>query len=402
MLDASPVSNLPQAVGARKRMIPLLKRGPWAWENARRSAEPADALRGTNRLLVHGVQGDSEAGYYKSVKRFLEHVSHHRISFYSLQDKDGALANYLADLCYLHQSHLGEAQKVMSGFLHYCPEFKDRLPLASRALVSWARLAAPLEGGPVTPEAAAVISCDLLKRGRIDEGILVWVAADCFFRLQDLFDMQGGRVVGRGPTAILLGDREAGKSLKTGSGQGVVIDRPWLAFLLREWQRDLRQGEPFWTTEAGRFRKEWHSSASRLEVAWTPPPHGLRHMLPTLQVALGQRTLEEIRRRGRWRGMGSVQRYTKVHRLIRDQERLPDGLRALGQDILGAPVPAMMHALREAPDSPQAAKLLRILERVPPELWRDDSFVKVGSLVNADGVPLDEPPSAHRPRSRRK
>jgi hypothetical protein len=62
----------------------------------------------------------------------------------------------------------------------------------------------------------------------------------------------------------------------------------------------------------------------------------------------------------------------------------------------------MMHALREAPDSPQAAKLLRILERVPPELWRDDSFVKVGSLVNADGVPLDEPPSAHRPRSRRK
>jgi len=53
-----------------------------------------------------------------------------------------------------------------------------------------------------------------------------------------------------------------------------------------------------------------------INVAEHWPPHSLRHSGPSHKVIRNECTLEEIRRRGRWKSPKSVQRYTKTHTLL--------------------------------------------------------------------------------------
>ena len=51
----------------------------------------------------------------------------------------------------------------------------------------------------------------------------------------------------------------------------------------------------------------------------------------------GSRPLEEIRRRGRWASVKSVQRYSKTHRLVAARARVPDGIMEQGRAFLEQP-----------------------------------------------------------------
>jgi len=61
------------------------------------------------------------------------------------------------------------------------------------------------------------------------------------------------------------------------------------------------------------------------------PPHSLRHSGPARDVLNNTRSLEEIRRRGRWASLKSVQRYTKSHLLIHRESLLDDAAKSRGQ-----------------------------------------------------------------------
>ena len=64
------------------------------------------------------------------------------------------------------------------------------------------------------------------------------------------------------------------------------------------------------------------------------PPHDLRHSGAARDVAAGTRTLEQVRRRGRWVSMDSVQRYTKTWLLVRQRQRLSPQHRDEGARLL--------------------------------------------------------------------
>eukprot|EP00972_Heterocapsa_arctica_P110581 16282724-Heterocapsa_arctica.AAC.1 len=55
----------------------------------------------------------------------------------------------------------------------------------------------------------------------------------------------------------------------------------------------------------------------RLGLSFAGPPHAIRHSGPSEDLARQRCSLEEVRRRGRWKGMDSVQRYTKTFALTR-------------------------------------------------------------------------------------
>ena len=55
--------------------------------------------------------------------------------------------------------------------------------------------------------------------------------------------------------------------------------------------------------------------------------------------------LEQVRRRGRWRALGSVQRYTKVHDIIIYKSGMPIAALQRGVAIMENPVEAMLQAL---------------------------------------------------------
>ena len=70
------------------------------------------------------------------------------------------------------------------------------------------------------------------------------------------------------------------------------------------------------------FRTKWAAAKQQLGLAHLGPPHDLRHGGASRDVEAGTRSLEQVRRRGRWKQLSSVQRYTKTWVLVRERARL--------------------------------------------------------------------------------
>ena len=98
-----------------------------------------------------------------------------------------------------------------------------------------------------------------------------------------------------------------------------------------------------------------------LDVTFSGPPHNIRHSQPSTDAASGRRTLEEIRRRGRWSALSSVQRYTKDFLLCRHDAKLPGSVKLAGLIFLSDPRAALIDALRDGPSSPLARILVSAL-----------------------------------------
>ena len=116
--------------------------------------------------------------------------------------------------------------------------------------------------------------------------------------------------------------------------------------------------EKFFGINQASFRKEWHRACRTLGMPWAPPPHGLRHSGPSEDIARGRATLEQVRRRGRWRALSSVQRYSKTFAVTQFRARMPqkilDSGAAAGRDLRGA----VQEALGRAKPSPASGAML--------------------------------------------
>ena len=113
------------------------------------------------------------------------------------------------------------------------------------------------------------------------------------------------------------------------------------------------------------FRSRWRQSQARLGLQWVGPPHTLRHSGPSCDATSGRRDLEQIRRRGRWSQMKSVQRYSKQHALTMHLSRLPQDIKVQGRRLMdNFAVPFMKHVPPEM-RSVFEAELAPMLRREP-------------------------------------
>ena len=71
-----------------------------------------------------------------------------------------------------------------------------------------------------------------------------------------------------------------------------------------------------------------------LQLTYVGPPHSVRHSGPSRDHFLGVRNLDEIMKRGRWRGPASVQRYSKSHVYVQQMARQPRYIQERGHLIL--------------------------------------------------------------------
>ena len=137
----------PKLEGAAK-----LKKGPLAWENAERDIHDG-IKRDTLRLLVHGVNFDTNRAYTKEVLKFLKNVVSDKSSVIQRKDAmigtscwDSALAEELDHRCYRLREPISAGQRLYHGFCHVYPEFRGRLPVSLRALHNWEQVAVFGEG----------------------------------------------------------------------------------------------------------------------------------------------------------------------------------------------------------------------------------------------------------------
>ena len=82
-----------------------------------------------------------------------------------------------------------------------------------------------------------------------------------------------------------------------------------------------------------KVRQRWHRELRKLKLPFAGPLHAIRHSGPSEDLARGLLSLEAVRRRGRWKSLDSVQRYTKTFALTRFRARTPDDTAELARKV---------------------------------------------------------------------
>ena len=76
----------------------------------------------------------------------------------------------------------------------------------------------------------------------------------------------------------------------------------------------------------------WQASFQKYHIPHQPM-HSLRHTGPSRDVYVGYRTLNEVKKRGRWKGKEGVERYSKVHIYVKALAHLSLELLERGQKL---------------------------------------------------------------------
>ena len=98
-------------------------------------------------------------------------------------------------------------------------------------------------------------------------------------------------------------------------------------------------------------------------------------------------SLEQARRMGRWQAASNVQRYTKLHWLVRNRSRLPERVLQDGQAFLENPEKAVIKAIKSGvgADTDLGNVLVRALMVTRTQMLTTD-----GSVDMSEGAKLDE------------
>ena len=387
---------------------PMTKRGPLAWDNY--AVDPNYGLLGGGftRLLTHSVADATAVQWAPKVRQFLEFCIQRGWQLTSELEVDRALADYMDVQCYGERKRPTLGSVVMFGLLVIWPELRNKLPLALRSLKSWQKLSGVSEGGPLPEEAIYAIALYMLEHGYYLEAVWTLAQYDVYGREQDMEMLKVADIVWDGQcVALAFGVSSRGEEVKTGTNQGAVVRRGVVANLLLG-LRGFRGGtdEKLFGIDQVRFRKLWHQACRALGMPWAPPPHGIRHSGPSEDVARGRATLEQVRRRGRWKALSSVQRYSKTFALTQFRAKMPvvvreAGLRAtrdLKAEVLRAlrcrPLPrgslpkALEDAVRKAAAKDVAAELLTVKApracRAKGTKVRDDDISDEGGGLFSD------------------
>ena len=306
--------------------------GQYVFENFQREERaghhPAEGLR----LLAHAVQDSTMlAKYIPAVRAFLMFAAsrHHR--FMSCADVDIALATYLDWACFGDELSFSGASNCFFGMLAVFPELHSKLPIAHRAWKSWERNHLAGEGTPVPQEAAYIIAEWMRSNNFMLESLLTELIIDAYLRSGDWEKMRAADVYCDGTSvAIILGTSERGERTKTGPNQGVVLDSQVLSRDVLRLKGAREPQQRLFPFAPSHYRSLWNQAKAALKMEWLGPPHNLRHGGASRDLESKNRDLEGIRRRGRWKGLESVQRYTKVWVLAREREKLSKEQRTHG------------------------------------------------------------------------
>ena len=118
--------------------------------------------------------------------------------------------------------------------------------------------------------------------------------------------------------------------------QSVIIERGWVARLFLELARKRSPNSPIFSVSRETVARRVKRACDLLGID-CPVLHRLRHTGPANDTLRGTKSLEQIRRRGRWASLKSVERYSKTAHIVADLAQLDPEVRRLGDEFLANP-----------------------------------------------------------------
>ena len=295
------------------------------------------------------------------VRQFLEHMARRGKKLEMPYGLDKELAEYLYFLCYGLQKSPSIGALVFFGLLCLAPELKGRLPLAARSLKALGKLAVSCEGGPLPEEIIFLVAVEMVRAGYLYHGAWVLCQYDVYAREQDMEQLRSDDVAFDGKRlALVFGEAARGQSAKTGHNQGAVVRRGLVIDVFLA-QKEVTVDGKIFPMKQDALRKIWHKTLHNWGLDFAGPPHSIRHSGPSEDLARGRSSIEQVRRRGRWKSMGSVQRYTKSFALTRFRAKVPPHTEARAAEISRDLRKALVSALQDHRKSAFGRQLLQSL-----------------------------------------
>ena len=313
----------------------LTKSGPNAWATFKQSPSSFHK-NGINPLIVHSCQDDTMlTKYIPRVLEFLKWSLKQGATFRTEAEVDQWMADYMADACYGRGKGVDFGSSTFFGFLALFPEFKHKLDRSYRAYKGWKAIHVGGEGVGIPEEAVAILSAAMIRDGAPEASLITDLSFDCYLRSHEWCQIRVADVHDDGNLcSIMLGVAERGEKVKTGVRQGVVIDSPKVRTRLRHHIAKKAPLDHVFSMSSGEFHGYWERSKLLANLSWAGPEHSLRHAGASRDIEKGTRTLEQVRRRGRWHTLDSVQRYTKTWALVRARARMTAEQLAKGKKLV--------------------------------------------------------------------
>ncbi|CAK0838714.1 unnamed protein product [Prorocentrum cordatum] len=256
----------------------------------------------TNMLALRGLE-ESTAGekskdiYRRELARFFSWAEERGLS-----TKPDELAITMKQYFYVKFQEgygPGLGRSVFFGYLllhfaNYMLE-RDRLSDVERALAGWAKRARETVKDPAPQEVLLDMAVWMLDRGRGESASCMALQLGDYARPSESVDLVLGNVL-----KPVVGVRGA-----PSRDWGIVFAPAELGFVTMTGQRDFRDA-----AKALGYEK--------LNIT----PHTVRHTAPSHDIYHKHRTLEQVRRRGRWAAKKSVTRYERHAKLLKQHSKL--------------------------------------------------------------------------------
>ena len=295
-------------------------------------------------LQTASVSPATEAEYAKITRQVLEFSEGYGDEVW---ENPLELDNMLVDLfddSYLEGVNSSFASKVFAALGYYNPTLKKDagivLPAARQAAKGWKRLSPPTSRMPVPWELVCALANALMADGCRDAALLMLLSFVCYLRPSEAAKLQVRDLIPpvKGSQhvswSLLLHPFERGACSKTQEfDESLLIDAQMVTSLGSAIKRHVAHKsstEKLFSTKQKEMPRLLNWAARRLRVPERMKlcMYMMRHGGASHDFGSKQRTLQEVKRRGRWIAEASVRRYEKGGRLASQLHGLGTSLRA--------------------------------------------------------------------------
>ena len=287
---------------------------------------------GRTFLAAQAVTKKTRRGYARALAQWESFVRKRGLPRRSAAEIDDALAGYF-DECYFLGQQPSVGERVLAGIMDDMPRFGRfgdlKIPLSWRSLRGWRRLTPPRSRKPLPWPVWAAIAWRLAAARRRDMMLFVLLCVSGYFRPGELLRLRRGDLVppARGILdgwSALIAPEEENRPTKVGNfNDSVNLScslMPWLGVLLADLHL-AGSTAPAWKFTYNQFMLAFQTATTELQLARIVP-YQMRHSGPSIDLALGHRSLEEAQKRGRWASASTMARYERHSRLAKEWDQL--------------------------------------------------------------------------------
>ena len=276
-------------------------------------------------LETRAVSCRTHLDYKQRATRFLQWAEGAAVPLTLATDMDVAMVEYMNRLFFEGEAP-SSAEKTLAAVVHHLQECGRRgqlgLPRAWRCLVGWRKVTPPRSRDPWAWPVWALIASRMALSENLLMAVMLLLCVAIYARPGELLRLQRQDILPPVPqvqqswTIILFPSDRLPRSKVGEADDSMVMDFKYLQWFspvlraLAQGQKDemvFNFGYPSFSSALGRC-----VTAERLPhiVAYQA-----RHSGASIDAAERSRTLEQIRKRGRWKTAKSVMRYEKAGRL---------------------------------------------------------------------------------------